>query len=280
MNEQVTSKKSDTETSEVDLLDLVRLLWSKIWVIILAMVLCGAVAFGGALATMSPEYTAKALMYVNNSSLSLNGASISFSSSQISAARGLLDVYVIILKSRTTLEEVIEAADLPYTYGELAGMVSASSVDGTEIFSITATCKNPEDAKIIVDTIVDILPDRILEVVDGSSVRLVDRAILPTKPSSPSIVKYALIGALVGAAASCAFVIVSDILNTTVRDEDYIKQKYNIPILAVVPDVYDESRKKYAYKGNYGYYAHGRNSARSTYEERYASLKTEDGDKK
>ncbi len=280
MNEQVTSSKFDMETTEIDLLDMIRLLWSKVWVIIIAMLLCGTVAFGGAMVSVAPQYTARAMMYVNNSSLSLNGASITFSSSQLSAAKSLLDVYVIILKSRTTLEEVIEEADLPYTYAELSNMVSAGSVSGTEIFSITATCENPEDAKIIVDTIVDILPDRISEIVDGSSVRLVDRAVLPNLPSSPSNVRYALIGALAGAVVSCALIILSDILNTTVRDEDYLKQRYNIPILAVVPDVYDETKKKYAYAGKYGYQSHGRNRGHSTYEERYENAKTESGDKR
>ena len=37
-------------------------------------------------------------------------------------------------------------------------------------------------------------------------------------------------------------------MNTTVRDEDYLRYRYNIPILAVVPDVFGSSGKSYGYK--------------------------------
>lgn len=52
-------------------------------------------------------------------------------------------------------------------------MVTAASVDSTEVFRITASSSDPAEAKLIVDTIVDILPNRIADIVDGSSVSVV-----------------------------------------------------------------------------------------------------------
>ncbi|MBQ8747491.1 MAG: hypothetical protein IJZ08_06460 [Clostridia bacterium] len=248
---------------EIDLLDLARLLWKKLWLIVISMILCGSIAFSAAMFSVEATYTSTAMMYVNNSSVSVGGTSITFSSSQLSAAKSLLDVYVIILQSRTTLEMVqVKAADdlsREYSVGELRGIVQASSVNNTEIFSISATCGNASDAEVIVDTIVDILPDRIADIVDGSSVRLVDAAVLPTVSATPSNNRYALIGAVIGAIIGGAIIIIQDLMNTTVRDEEYLKQRYNIPILAIVPDAYNSSKKayyksgyKYAYKGYYG----------------------------
>lgn len=287
MNEQATNSAVDMDKTELDLLDMISLLWSKIWIIIISMVLCGAIAFAGAMISVVPQYTATAMMYVNNSSLSVGGSTISFTASQLNAAKSLLNVYIIILKSRTTLEAAIEAGDLPYTYEQLRGIVTAGSVDGTEIFNIKATCENPGDAKLIVDTIVDLLPDRISDIVDGSSVRLVDHAVLPAASSSPSNTRYALIGALAGLVASCGLIIVQDLMNTTVRDEEYLKQRYNIPILAVVPDVYGISKKKYGYKYGYhskyryGYHRHGYyRSSHNRYEDSYNNVKAENGESK
>ncbi len=263
MNERNTNETFDVDTIEIDLLDLVRLLWKKMWLIIISMILCGSVAFSAAMMSIEPTYTASAMMYVNNSSLSVGSTSISISSSQISAAKSLLDIYVIILRSRPTLQAAIDRGDLPYTPAQLRGIVSASSVNGTEIFSITATCGNPEDAKLIVDNLVMVLPERIAKIVDGSSVRLVEPAELPGASVSGSNSRYALIGAVVGAIIGCAIIIIQDLMNTTVRDEEYLKQRYNIPLLAIVPDVYSRSKKsyykkgyKYAYKGYYGNPSH------------------------
>lgn len=232
---------------EIDLLHIVKILWQKIWIIIISMVLLGAALFSYAVFMITPQYQAKAMMYVNNSSISIGATS--FSLSELSAAQSLLDVYVIILQSRTTLEKVIEKANLDYTYEQLASRVTAESVNETEIFRIVATSSNPAEAELIVDTIVEILPDRIAEIVDGSSVRVVDYAVLPTQRSSPSYTRYAMIGLLLGFVLSCGAIIVLDLMDTTVRSEDYLYQKYsNIPMLAVVPDAHD------THKGSYSYY--------------------------
>lgn len=269
MNENTTNEIIEGGTTEIDLLGLLRLLFGKIWMILIAMALCGAIAFVTAVFTITPTYTASAMLYVNNSSASVGGVPITISSSQISAAKSLLDTYVVILKTRTTLEAAIEKADLrgKYTYGQLSGIVSASSVNDTDIFRISATCADRDDALLIVDTLVEILPDRISDIVDGSSVRVVDHAIRPSGRSSPSYTKYGVIGVMVGAILSAALIIVQDLLNNTVRDEEYLKQRYSIPILAVIPEAYSssgskykygyKSKYKYGYRGRYGYYKNG-----------------------
>ena len=193
-------------------------------------------------------------MYVNNTSLKVGSTTFSISSSELNAAKTLLDLYVVILKSRVTLEEVIELADLDYTYETLYPLVKAGSVNGTEIFKIEVTSSDADEAKLIVDTIVQVLPERIAEIVDGSSVRLVDRAVTATKRSGPNYTQYALVGMLFGVLVGCGIIVVPTLLDTTVWSEEYLTQKYvDIPVLAVVP--YGGSDKKYYkyYKQYYGY---------------------------
>lgn len=234
MNTQIVNN----EEMEIDLLRLVKVLWQKAWIIILCMILLGVTAFSYALFFVTPQYQSRAMMYVNNSSLSLGGTSFSISASELTAAKSLLDVYIIILNSRVTMEKVLDEAGLDYTYEQISGMVRAESVNSTEVFQIIATSSDPAEAELIVDTIVKILPDRIADIVDGSSVRLVDQAVLPTHRSSPSYTKYAMIGMILGFVLSCGVIIVLDLMDTTIHDEEYLDQKYGIPVLAVVPDAY------------------------------------------
>jgi len=237
---------------DIDIFHLIKLLWNKAWILILSMILVGAMLFTYAVMAIAPEYKSSAMMYVNNSSFKVGGTSFSISNADLSAAKTLLDLYVVILKTRVTLEEVIDRADLNYTYEQLNGMVSAGSVNGTEIFRITVTSHDPAEAERIVSTIVEVLPDRIAEIVDGSSVRLVDHAVVPTSRSSPSYTRYGTIGMLLGLVISAVIIILIDLLDTTVRSEDYLKQKYDIPVLAVIPDVH--IAKKNGYGSGYGYY--------------------------
>lgn len=246
MNTQI-----DNNEIEIDLLHLVKVLWQKAWIIILCTILLGAIVFSYAFFFVTPQYQAKAMMYVNNSSFSVGSTSFSISSSELTAAKSLLDTYVIILKSRTTMEKVLAETGLDYSYEEISGMVSASAVNSTEVFQIVATSSVPQEAELIVDTIVKILPDRIADIVDGSSVRLVDHAVLPTQRSSPSYTKYAMIGIILGFVLSCGVIIVVDLMDTTIRDEDYLYQRYNIPVLAVVPDAYESRKGSYSYSHYY-----------------------------
>ena len=56
---------------EVDLITLLRALWHRVWVIVLATVAAGAVCFAWARFLITPTYETSALLYVNNTDLAL-----------------------------------------------------------------------------------------------------------------------------------------------------------------------------------------------------------------
>ena len=107
-------KKEDTYL-EFDLLSLLKAMWESLWLIIAAAVLCGAAAFCIARFCVTPLYKASVLMYVNNTSLSVGSTKVSISSSDLSAAQSLVDTYVVILNTRTTLDEVRNKSGVSYT---------------------------------------------------------------------------------------------------------------------------------------------------------------------
>ncbi|MCD8353679.1 MAG: hypothetical protein LUC47_05145 [Clostridiales bacterium] len=113
-------------------------------------------------------------MYVNNSVES----SGNISSSDITAAKNLADTYAVVLTSRPTLDAVAEQTGVDYTYSELCDMIETESVNDTEIIQITVTSSNAEEAALIANAIADIAPDDIMEIVSGSSVKIVEHAVV------------------------------------------------------------------------------------------------------
>lgn len=240
------SEKYEDDT--IDLARLGRALVRRFRVVFLAALLCGGIACSYAAFFVAPLYQASALMYVNNSGSSIDSSAIIYSTGQLSAAQGLIDTYAVILKSRTTLEKVIEEAGLNCSYSELYSMVSVESVNDTEIFSITVTDTDPEEAALIANTIADILPDRISEIVEGSSVKIADSAVVPTAKASPNLTSYALTGAAIGFLLSCIVIIVRELFDDAIHDGSYLLQTYDIPILAEIPDLMSDRSS-----GFYGY---------------------------
>ncbi len=221
---------------ELDLLRLIRALWQRAWAIFLLGLLFAGAAFGACTYLITPQYESDALMYVNNSSASLGNTSFSISSSELTAAQSLADTYIIILKTRATLEEVIEKENLDYTYEELYDMISSEAVNNTEIFRIRVTSSDPQEAERIANAITAILPGKISDVVDGSSVRVVDYAVTPEKRSSPNTLTFLAGGFLCGAMIASAIIVIRTLMDTLIHDEEYLMETYPFPVLAVIPD--------------------------------------------
>lgn len=243
---------------EFDIIQIFAAVLHRWWVIALCAIICAGMMFGYTSMFVTPMYTSNILMYVNNSSsVSLGGQSIGISAGDISAAQTLVDSYCIILESRLTLEEVIKEADLDMSYEQLKGAISAQAVNGTEIFSVQVTDPNPAQACKIANTIATVLPEKIPNVVEGSSVKTVDFAVVPKSPSAPDIGKNTVLGFLVGFVVSALVVALVDMFNDTLYSEEWLAKSFDekIPILSVIPDANEQASSKYGYgKRHYGYY--------------------------
>jgi len=254
-----------TNEIEIDVFQLIRALWRKIWLIILAAVICGSLGFAYSGYYLQPLYAASTLMYVNNSSFSLNDTYFSISASELAAAQSLVETYLVILKTNTTLEEVIDKAGLNYTYEELCDMISASDMNDTEVFKITVTSPDPKEAKLIANTIAEVLPEKISAIVDGSSVRVVDYAVMPDKKVFPSITRFTAIGIAIGGVLSCIGIVVAELLDDSIYSIDMIPRSDTIPLLSSVPNLHTSGRGNYGYRRKrraYGYYEKEKNGER------------------
>ena len=245
------------EEDTIDLLELAKALWKNILAIALVAVIFGSAAFGCTAFLIEPKYQATASLYVNNSSFSLGNTSFSISNAELSASNSLVSVYIYILNSRTTMEDVIKEADLTYTPEELSKMVSAKGINSTGAFEVTVTSTSPSEAELIANTIAKLLPDRIAEIVDGSSVRIVDYAIIPSHRSGPSMVKNTAIGILVGGFLAGAVVtirfLMDDKSKLMIKSADELREMYpDIPVLAMIPDMRVSEKKNGYYSSYYG----------------------------
>ncbi len=243
--------RPETDEIEIDLLKVAQVLLRKVKFIIAITLLAAAATFGVTYFLITPMYTSTAMMYVNNSSFSLGNTSFSISQGELTAAQGLVDTYIVILKSRTTLEEIIDQCSLEYDYEELYDMIESEAVNSTEIFSIDVTSESPQEAEKIANTITQVLPERIASIVDGSDVRIVDYAVIPSERTSPSYTLNTVIGALVGFVLAAAIVILRYLFDDQIHEEDYLTQTYpGIPLLSVVPDMLSSDNKGHYYRAS------------------------------
>jgi len=240
-------KVNSSDSYDFDIIQLAKLLLRKAWVIILCGVLVTAIGLSSAYFFVTPKYSSSVMLYVNNRSTSASVEKIAagLSSSDLSVAQSLVETYIVILRTRNTLEEVIEKSGVKYSYNDVNEMISAESVNGTEVFSITVTSEDPEESKLLAKTIGEILPTKISGIVVGTSAKLVDSAVANKKQVSPNYIICTIISFMIGAILGCAIIIIRDITDDVIHDEDYLLQTFDAPVLAVIPNLSAESHSSY-----------------------------------
>lgn len=237
---------STREYYSIDVLHILKTLWKKAWVIALAGILAAAIGFFIS-ATIAPTYSSSIKLYVNNSSFSLGNTSFSISSSELTAAQSLVRTYGDILDSRSTLNRIIEKSEVEYTYKQLSKMIVYEPSNDTEIMRVTVTSVDPYEASKIANTIAEVLPVRIAEIIDGASMEVVDSAIPEFEKIAPSITKYIAVGLILGVLLSVIVLVIVALCDDTIHDEEYVLNNYEYPILGKVPDLMNAGNKKYGY---------------------------------
>ncbi len=263
----MNNNREDAEF-QIDISRLLAALWKYIAVILIVGILFSAAFFFYAQNYVAPVYQANVLLYVNSNAVNISNT-LRITTSDLSTASNLVDTYVAILQSRVTMEAIAEASGLSYSYERLRGMVSATPVNSTGLFRVNVTSNDPEEARNLANTIADILPQKIVDIMMVGNVVVVDYAVTPRTRISPNYLTSAATGLGVGVVLAAAVVVLLDLLNDVIRDEDYLMQTYDAPVLATIPDLTVHSSKsskrysKYGYGYGYGYEQAARKAAKS-----------------
>ena len=232
---------------EVDMFAVVRLMWAKKWQIILSGASVALLFLLFTLTFIKPLYTASVTLYANNS-ISTD-ISTSITTQDLSASVKLVDTYAAIILSDPVLDQVIQQNRLEISAKELVGSIKIKSVNETEVFRVNVKHSSPEMAASIANSIADIAPGKIGNIVDGCSVKIVNNAKVPVEKSYPSNRKAALLGFVIGLALSMGIYIIKALLDTRIKDELDLKE-WDYPILGVIPS-FSDAEKIGAY--SYGY---------------------------
>lgn len=236
----------------IDLWAVVRLMFSKALTLVLCTLLCGLISYAGVYFLVTPQYQASITMYVNNRNTSENSTTVT--QSDLNASAQLVSTYAAIIKSNSVMREVIEEADVEMLEKDLKEVVSTSAVDNTEVFRVMVLDEDPKVAARIANAIATIAPDQISDIVEGSSVKVVDFADIPDQRATPSYKKWVAIGMAFGLFVSAAVIFIREMTDTTVKSEADFSQ-WDYPILSTIPDL-KEARKKQGYGYGYGGYGH------------------------
>lgn len=101
----------------------------------------------------------------------------------------------------------------------------------------------PDMAKLIADKIATVSSDYIGDIMEMVPPKLIEEGEIPIQKSSPSNVKNALIGALLGAVIVCGLITVQVVMNDTIRTEEDVTKYLDCPYWHLCQSGREKSRR-------------------------------------
>lgn len=249
LKELGTMEEKNSLEETIDLRELLDIFLRRIKLILLLTFAIGVIAFLVSKFFITPLYTASATMYVNNTKKTVVD---SVNTSDLTASQLLATTYVEMIKSDNVLAEVAQRVSEAYKdrlkeplqAKDIRAMVSASPKNETEILAVYVQSPDPKLSMDITNEIVDVAPNKIKGFVEASSVKTIDEAILPEKPSSPNVIRNTLIGLFVGFVIGLGLAYLIEILDTRVKSEDDLEKMLDLPIIGVIPNIKETQETK------------------------------------
>ena len=223
---------NDNASIEIDVLYLLRKLWSKKFFIVFVGLLVGTIALLGSVFFIKPKYTSTTRIYVVSRS-----SDTSLTNQDLQAGSYLVNDYKEVITSSEVLSSVIDQEKLSMSTGELSKEIAVTIPTDTRVISISVTDTDAQRACDIANTVREVAAKKIKAVTKVDDVTTLESATKPSHPSSPNVKKNAAIGALAGVFLAIVGILVAEVLDDRVRRPEDIEEVLGMTLLGVVPDV-------------------------------------------
>ena len=217
------------DIEEIDLVEVFYAVLARWSVILLATVVLATLGYCYGRFLVTPQYASTSALYVLSKSTSIT------SMADIQVGANLTNDYMVVVKGRPVLEQVIENLELEETYDQLKEKVSVTNETNTRILTISVRDKDIKRAKTIADEIADVASAFISEKMDQDPPTIIQYGYTDTRAVSTSPNRCALYGAMVGFIISVTAAVLLYLLNDKIMTPEELEKRTGLNTLATLP---------------------------------------------
>ena len=224
----------EQEKFEIDVFQLVKVLWKRKFLIVLAALVAGLAAFAYSSFVIQPQYTSTTRIYVVNRN---QADKPGLTNQDLQAGSYLVKDYREIILSQDVLEKVVADQKLTMDAKTLGKKVSVTVPADTRIVSISVRDGNPEEASRIANALREVAAQKIISVTRVSDVTTLEEARPATSPSSPNIRRNTMMATIAGVGFVTVIVLLVELLDDRVKRPEDIEEVMHISLLGVIPNL-------------------------------------------
>ncbi|WP_202709624.1 YveK family protein [Sporosalibacterium faouarense] len=217
---------------EIELRELMQIIWRKAWLIILITVITVAASGVVSFFVLESQYETYTTLMIGQP----NGSEYKLDINEVRLNQSLVSTYGEITKSRIVTNEVINNMGLNMTHKDLINMISVSSVKDTEIIKISVNGREPELISKIADEIAVVLKKHIANIMHIENIQVIDKAEVPTAPVKPNPILNMAIAGVLGGMISIFLVFLMEYMDNTVKSSNDIEKYLELPVIGMIPE--------------------------------------------
>lgn len=215
---------------EIDVLALLKTLWSKKFLIIITALFGAGIAFVYSSFLVTPQFDSTTRIYVVSQNVE-TGAGLT--NQELQAGTYLVKDYKEIILSQDVLSRVKTELGL---VEDISDKITVNIPVDTRIVSITVRDADPNVSARIANSLRTAAAQKIIDVTKVSDVTTLEEAVPAEQPSTPNTKRNIAIGMLAGTMLAVGFVLIVDVLDDRVKRPQDIEEVMGMALLGVVPD--------------------------------------------
>ena len=156
----------------------------------------------------------------------------------------LINTYTSVIISDSVLQQVIDELRLDWSLSRLRSAITIESEKGSRIMNVAVRASRSETALDIADKLAEIYPEIVEKKVGVGAIRPIGKASLQGGAIRDNRRKYAFMGAAIFAALMFLLLVVTRLLDPTIRLDTDVTRELGIPILGAIMDEQSVRRRK------------------------------------
>ena len=117
---------------------------------------------------------------------------------------------------------------------ELKKAISVQTQQNSQVFSLQVKTDDPQESAVVANTVANVFKQQIKKIMSVNNVTIVSRASTPDSPSFPNKKLFALAGAVLGLILSFLYILIGDLMDTSIHDDDYLTNELGLTNLGHV----------------------------------------------
>ena len=224
----------EQEKFEIDVFQLVKVLWKRKFLIVLTAIIAGLAAFAYSSFVIKPQYTSTTRIYVVNRN---QADKPGLTNQDLQAGAYLVKDYREIILSQDVLDKVVKDQSLTIDARTLGKKISVTVPAETRIVTISVRDGNPEEASRIANALREVAAQKIISVTRVSDVTTLEEARPATSPSSPNIRRNTMMATIAGVGFVTVVVLLVELLDDRVKRPEDIEEVMHLSLLGVIPNL-------------------------------------------